>query len=468
MGFEFLVRARRVTLALTVLAAIAGVVYGGASFGLALALGSLWSLGNLLFLEAIGRLLIAGKIGRAPLWRDVAIVLGGVPILLLGGYGILASGLPLLAATIGFWILFAVVVLKALAITMAKTLDFATGRSAVRPAEAVRRPLPSRRTLGLVGWGLALLFGAAFVIMAMAAPASEPAGAPATGDKPAVAQQEAPSSEADNGVPELPTLPSVIARATHQAPWAKALEEWQDPLFSLLATIVLVVLVRLAFAKPTLVPGRAQMILETAIGGSRDFVVQTFGHSMEPYVPFVGTIFFYILTMNWMGQVPLLKSPTASLNTTAAMAVVVFLFVQFTAIRKQGPFGYLHHLAGSPRDLVGWIVAPVLFPIELMGEFIKPLSLAARLFGNVFGEDLLIAVFVGIGVALLGWQPVPVGFPIHVLFMFLGLVMSAVQALVFALLTTVYLYMALPHDHADDEHVDEHLGAEHGAQPATA
>jgi F-type H+-transporting ATPase subunit a len=112
---------------------------------------------------------------------------------------------------------------------------------------------------------------------------------------------------------------------------------------------------------------------------------------------------------------------------------------------------------------VGWLVAPLMFPIELMGEFIKPLSLAARLFGNVFGEDLLIAVFVGIGVAILGWQPVPVGFPIHVLFMFLGLIMSAVQALVFALLSTVYLFMALPHGHEE-----EHHGAESGAQPAHA
>src|SRR5262245_45622312 len=215
-----------------------------------------------------------------------------------------------------------------------------------------------------------------------------------------------------------------------------------------------------------MVPGRAQMLLEMAMGGARDFIVQTFGPSMERYVPFVGTIFFYILTMNWMGLVPLLKSPTASLNTTAAMAVVVFLYVQYTAIRYQGPLGYLYHLAGSPKDIVGWAVAPVLFPIQLMREFIKPLSLPARLFGNVFGEDLLIAVFVGIGAALLAWQPVPIGFPIHVLFMFLGLIMSAVQALVFALLASVYLYMALPHH---EEHgVDEHLGAEHGAQPATA
>jgi F-type H+-transporting ATPase subunit a len=98
-----------------------------------------------------------------------------------------------------------------------------------------------------------------------------------------------------------------------------------------------------------------------------------------------------------------------------------------------------------------------------MGEFIKPLSLGARLFGNVFGEDLLIAVFVGIGAALMAWQPVPVGFPIHVIFVFLALIMSAVQALVFALLAAVYLYMAQP------LHEDEHEGAkDHGAAPAHA
>lgn len=463
MGFEFLVRVRRVTLALTVLAALAGVVYGGATFGLALALGSFWSLGNLLFLEALGRLLIAGRVGRAPVWRDVAVVLGALPVLMLGGYGILTSGLPLLGATIGFWILFSVVVLKAISIALGKALDFATGRTSERPGDAVRRPLPSRRAQGIVGWAIALTFAGAFVLWAFANPQPEPVVASSNTSVQHEIQETEQPPESETGAPELPTLPSVLNKATHGAGWAKTLEAWQDPMFSFLATIILVVLVRLAFAHPKMVPGRGQMMLETAMGGGRDFIVQTFGPTMEPYVPFIGTLFFYILTMNWMGLVPLLKSPTASLNTTAAMAVVVFLYVQYTAIRKQGPFGYLYHLAGSPKDLVGWAVAPVLFPIELMGEFIKPLSLAARLFGNVFGEDMLIAVFVGIGVALLGWQPVPIGFPIHVLFMFLGLIMSAVQALVFALLASVYLYMAQP-THAHDE---EHVGAEHGAQPAT-
>jgi len=463
MGFEFLVRVRRVTLALTVLAALAGVVYGGAKFGLALALGSFWSLGNILFLEALGRLLIAGRLGKAPVWRDIVIVLGAVPVLMLGGYGILTSGLPLLGATLGFWILFGVVVLKTISIALAKALDFATGRATERPADLVRRPLPSRRAQGIVGWAIALTLAGVFVLWAFANPEPQTATAPSNTSVQHEVQETEPAPESESGVPELPSLPDVLAKATHEAGWAKTLKAWQDPLFSLLATIILVTLVRLAFAHPKLVPGRGQMMLETAMGGARDFIVQTFGPTMEPYVPFVGTLFFYILTMNWMGQVPLLKSPTASLNTTAAMAVVVFLYVQYTAIRKQGPFGYLYHLAGSPKDLVGWFVAPVLFPIELMGEFIKPLSLAARLFGNVFGEDMLVAVFVGIGVALLGWQPVPIGFPIHVLFMFLGLVMSAVQALVFALLASVYLYMAQP----THEHDEEHVGAEHGAQPAT-
>ena len=456
MGFEFLIRARRVTLAVTVLAALAGVVRMGAPFGLAVALGSIWSVGNLLFLEALGRLLLAGHVGRTPTTSDVARVLGGVPALLLSGYLILTSGLPLVGVTVGFWILFAVVVLKALAIAMGGVLDFATGRRVDSARDAVRRPLPSRRSQGLVGWAIVALFAAGFVLWASAETTGEPEDGAQT-------EQHATGSEAeDSGVPELPTIPSLVARATN-APWAHAIEHWQDPLFSLLATLILVLLVRLAFAKPQLIPGRGQMLLETAMGGARDFVVQTFGPHMERYVPFVGTLFFYILVMNWMGLVPLLKSPTASLNTTAAMAVVVFLYVQYTAIRNQGPLGYLYHLAGSPKDLTGWLVAPVLFPIELMGELIKPLSLAARLFGNVFGEDLLIAVFVGIGVVLLSWQPVPIGFPIHVLFMFLGLIMSAVQALVFALLATVYLYMALPH--GSDE---EHHGAEPGAQPAHA
>src|SRR5262249_44490955 len=145
MGFEFLVRARRATLALTLLAAIAGLVRAGLPFGLSLALGSLWSVGNLLFLEALGRLLLAGRLRRAASVPEAACARAPPPVLLVSGTLTLTSGLPLLAATLGFWILFAVVLLKTLAIALGRALDFATGRSAESARAAVRRPLPSRR-----------------------------------------------------------------------------------------------------------------------------------------------------------------------------------------------------------------------------------------------------------------------------------------------------------------------------------
>jgi F-type H+-transporting ATPase subunit a len=479
MGIEFLVRVRRVTLALTVPAALAGAVYGGIPFGLAIALGALWSVGNILFLEALARLLVAGRLGRAPATRDVAAVLGGVPVLLGGGWAVLASGLPLLAAALGFWILFAVVVLKGLGLALARALDFATGRSAERPCDAVRRPLPSRRAQGLMGWALVATVAGGLVLWALAAPkpgapapggapvaaiGSGAASAPAAVHEPAVTGEPEGGGEPAGGHPEgVPTIPGVLAKLLPHAAWAHGWLVWENLFYALLAGAFLMVGVRWAFARPKLVPDRAQAAVELVAQGAYDFLTGTFGPEMARYVPFVGSLFFYILTMNWMGMIPFFKAPTSSLNTTAAMAVVVFLYVQYTAIRYQGLFGYLHHMAGSPRDAIGWAVAPVLLPIELMGELIKPISLAARLFGNIFGEDLLVAVFVGIGAAVMAWQPAPVGFPIHVLFMFLGLIMSAVQALVFALLTAVYLYMALPHGHDEELH-----GAADGAQPAHA
>jgi F-type H+-transporting ATPase subunit a len=475
MGFEFLARVRRTTVALTVLVFLAGAVYARPALGLAVFLGSLWSVANLRVLEAIGRLMLSGQLGTAIPRRDVVWTVAGVPALLLGGAVILLSGLPVLGITIGFWLLFAVIVAKAGAIGLARALDFATGRTTERPLDAVRRPLPTRRAQGLAGWALFLIFAGVLSVWAFADPAADSThGATTTHGSGAIERTAAGAGEAvhvetahgeehGSGL-HLLTLPGLLAALLPDAGWVQFLFKWEDAFFALLATLILVLGVRFAMRNPKLVPGRAQAAVEALAQAPRDFLVSSFGPEMARYAPFVGTIFFYILVMNYMGLVPLLKAPTASLNTTAAMAIVVFAYAIWTAIRTQGIFGYLHHLAGSPKDLVGWMVAPVLFPIELMGEFIKPLSLSARLFGNIFGEDLLIALFIGIGAAMMAWQPVPIGFPIHVLFVFLALVMGAVQALVFALLSAVYLYMAQPHG----DHDEEHAGADAGAHPAHA
>jgi len=147
-----------------------------------------------------------------------------------------------------------------------------------------------------------------------------------------------------------------------------------------------------------------------------------------------------------IGMVPFFKSSTSAINTTAALAITVFLYVQYTAFRKLGPWGYLHHLMGSPKDVVTWVLAPLNLVIHLIGELAKPTSLALRLFGNVTGEDILIAAFVSLGIMFMGMFGSPIGFPFHVPFIFLALLTSTIQALVFAMLSTIYFSLVMPHE----------------------
>jgi F-type H+-transporting ATPase subunit a len=90
-----------------------------------------------------------------------------------------------------------------------------------------------------------------------------------------------------------------------------------------------------------------------------------------------------------------------------------------------------------------------MLPLHLVGELAKPLSLSLRLFGNMMGEETLLAVFMGLGVTVLAFMHLPVGFPFHVPFVFLGLLTTLIQALVFTLLSTIYFALVLPH-HAEE------------------
>ncbi len=153
-----------------------------------------------------------------------------------------------------------------------------------------------------------------------------------------------------------------------------------------------------------------------------------------------------------MGLVPFLHAATSAINITAALGICTFLYVQGIALKENGPLGYLHHMAGSPRSGVEWAFVPLMFPLHLLGEFIKPLSLSLRLFGNVMGEDKLVAVFIILGASMLAFTNLPVGIPIQVPIMFLALLTSTIQALVFTLLSTVYIALMLPHGDHEEAH----------------
>lgn len=248
------------------------------------------------------------------------------------------------------------------------------------------------------------------------------------------------------GPPELPNIVTLIYDRFGSAPFAQFLHHWENVFFSLIIAIFLGTLSYFASRKPELVPKGLQNFLEMVVEGVSNFICGILGEEGKKYVPFLGTLFIYIFCMNMLGLIPGMKSPSSSINTTAALAITVFVYVQYTGMRKLGFLGYIDHFAGRPRDLVGALLVPLMFPLHIITELAKPLSLSLRLFGNILGEDILIAVFIGLGASVLAFLHLPLGIPIHFPFVFLAMLTGAVQALVFAVLSTIYFLMMFPHE----------------------
>jgi len=259
---------------------------------------------------------------------------------------------------------------------------------------------------------------------------------------------------------------------------AHNLELFVNPIYSLTVALVLALFfISLSKKLSARFPGRAQMAVEIVFGGLYSLFEAIIGPTARRYTPYLGTLFVFILANNLVGMLPLGHAATSSFaQTTFALGLMTFLYVQGIAIKENGLLGYLHHLAGSPKTAMDWGFSLLLFPLHVLGELIKPLSLGLRLFGNIFGEETLVATMVILGYLLMKviggivlsgdaavWGYLP-GIPLQLPFYFLGLLSSTIQALVFTLLSTVYIALFLPHGHADDHgHADEHAAAEaHG------
>lgn len=255
---------------------------------------------------------------------------------------------------------------------------------------------------------------------------------------------------AQEGLKELANWVTLVNEYWHDAPFAHFLHQWENVVFSLMAGFFLIGISFFAARKKSLIPDPLQNALELAVESLENLVTGIIGPRGRPYIPFIGTLFLYILVQNSMGLVPGMKSPTSSLNTTVALAICVFFYVQGIGIKENGIIGYLDHLMGSPRDLVGWIMVPLNLPLHILEEFIKPMSLSLRLFGNVLGEDSLIAAFVGLGILSLSFIHSPIGLPLQFPFLLLSILLGTIQALVFSLLSTIYISLMLPH--AEEEH----------------
>ncbi len=193
---------------------------------------------------------------------------------------------------------------------------------------------------------------------------------------------------------------------------------------------LLTVIAFLATRNLQVYPGRLQNVMEVIIDGLHSLLVDTMGEHGKKFFPLIATLGLFILVGNLIGIIPGFESPTANINTNAAMALVVFFMTHIVGVMTHG-FKYLKQFLGP----VWWLI-PLMLPIEVISHLSRPLSLTFRLFGNIAGEDIVLFV-----VLLL----VPLLVPLPI--MFLMIFTSVVQTLVFMLLAMMYISGAMEEGH---------------------
>jgi F-type H+-transporting ATPase subunit a len=200
-------------------------------------------------------------------------------------------------------------------------------------------------------------------------------------------------------------------------------------------------------------PSRFQIAMEDAVSALVGLLEQWIGPKGRRFLPLIGTFGFFILLGNYMGLVPGLMAPTSNINVTLGCALTTWVYYHLQGVKAQGLWSYLKHFAVPPGAPV-WM-APIMLIIEVISHLSRVMSLSLRLFGNVFGEELVILILFSIIPFLV---PLPM--------MLLGLITGGLQAFIFVLLSIIYLQGAVAVEHHDDAHGHD---APHGRHaPAAA
>lgn len=454
MGLEFLARVRRSSLWLGGISALVIATYSAPSAGLAFAAGTAWSLVNLILLQNIIVALTGADRRTLPATGRVITAIGGLMMLFVAGWFLLTRLSPALLVA-GFALPHVVMLLKAVALLLLRARAWQRIVRSPWPALVVAVALAAGWWAVSNGWSQShgdsshADSGAAHAPDAHGAAPGAAAGGHAAEGGHAAAQPAGPEKFAN--------VITVLSRAFPHASWAHFLHHYEAVIFSLFVALLICVVAMMATRNPKLIPGPLQNGAEAVVEALYNFIVDILGAKRGPrYVPFLGTLFVYILVMNLFGLIPFMDSPTSNLNVTVSLALIVFVYAQYIGFRELGVLGWVDHMAGSPRTVIGWALVPLMLPIHLMGELAKPISLACRLFGNIFGEDMLLVAFASLGITVLSFANLPIGLPLHLPFLFLALLTSTLQALVFTVLSTIYFLLMLPHDSHGHEGEAQH------------
>src|SRR5947207_4475128 len=193
-------------------------------------------------------------------------------------------------------------------------------------------------------------------------------------------------------------------------------------------------------------PGSGQQTLEVSVLAVRNMIEDIIGPHGLKYFPVVMTFAVLILVSNLMGLFPLFMSPTAATSVTFALGISSFLYYNYIGISENGILGHLKHLAGPI-----WWIAPLIFPIELISNFIRPFTLGIRLFANMFADEKVLDTISHLVPGITYW-----GVP--VVLMPLSLFVAFIQTFVFVLLSQLYISEVSPppHDsHAEQRHATD-------------
>ena len=231
--------------------------------------------------------------------------------------------------------------------------------------------------------------------------------------------------------------------------------------YTWIAMAILIAVSFVATRKLELVPRGLQNFMEVVLEQFVTLLDDVIGHAGRRYLPLIATLGLFILVSNLLGLIPGLVAPTGNLNTTAACALIVFVSYHAIGIRRQGAVNYLKHFMGPVPAL-----APLMIPIELISHLARPLSLSLRLFGNMTGGHILLAIiFFLMGLdGLIGWAlsgSVPgiliggvtalIIFGFNLVFLYpLKILVALLQAFIFVMLTMLYIAGAIEHaDHGE-------------------
>lgn len=211
-------------------------------------------------------------------------------------------------------------------------------------------------------------------------------------------------------------------------------QEWIILSHYILVIGIIFLVARAATKKLQLVPTGAQNVMEAFVGGIISIGEGTMGEkNARTYMPLIASLALVIFVSNMIGVIPGFEAPTANINFTLSLALIVFVYYNYLGIKKNGFVNYFKHFMGPMP-----ILAPLMFPIEIISHLSRIVSLSFRLFGSIRGDDMFLMVLL----MLVPWiLPLP-GF-------FMLTAFGLLQAFIFAILTYVYIAGSIMMEHED-------------------